>query len=156
MGSLPVIKPPQVVALLEVVGFAEVRRRSSHKRFRHPDGRTTTVPFHAGRDISPALNPRVFGSLGLCVLVLAALTLVATGCGVSAEPPEPQWEKVTSGRISGDKTSSQYVGTFYLVSEARLAWGLSGPSDARAEFELMAVRSSEAGTTEGSGTSLRS
>ena len=101
------------------------------------------------------MNRRVLGSLGLCVLALAALA-VAAGCGVSAEPPEPRWEKVTSGRISGDQDSSQYVGTFYLVSQARLAWDLSGPSDARAEFELMAVRSPGAGTTEGSGTSLRS
>ena len=102
------------------------------------------------------MNRRVLGSLGLCVLALAALAVVATGCGVSADPPEPQWEKVTSGRISGDQTSSQYVGTFYLVSQARVSWDLSGPSDARAEFELMAVRSPEAGMTEGSGTSLRS
>jgi predicted RNA binding protein YcfA (HicA-like mRNA interferase family) len=25
------------------------------KQFKHPDGRITTVPFHAGRDISPPL-----------------------------------------------------------------------------------------------------
>jgi predicted RNA binding protein YcfA (HicA-like mRNA interferase family) len=53
MGTLPVLKPRQVVALLEAHGFAEVRQRGSHKQFRHPDGRFTTVPFHAGRDISP-------------------------------------------------------------------------------------------------------
>jgi predicted RNA binding protein YcfA (HicA-like mRNA interferase family) len=46
MGSLPVLKPRQVVALLDALGFAEVRQRGSHKQFRHPDGRTTTVPFH--------------------------------------------------------------------------------------------------------------
>jgi len=38
-----------------VLGFAEVRRRGSHKQFRHADGRSTTVPFHAGRDLSPIL-----------------------------------------------------------------------------------------------------
>ena len=102
------------------------------------------------------MNHRVLGLLALCGLALAALALVATGCGVSAEPPEPQWEKVTSGRISGDQTSTQYVGTFYLVAEARLAWDLSGPGDARAKFELEAARSPEAGATESSGTSLRS
>ena len=55
MGSLPVLKPRQVVALFEALGFAEVRQSGSHRQFRHPDWRTTTVPFHAGRDISPAL-----------------------------------------------------------------------------------------------------
>jgi predicted RNA binding protein YcfA (HicA-like mRNA interferase family) len=38
MGSLPVLKPRQVVALLEAHGFAKVRQRGSHKQFRHPDG----------------------------------------------------------------------------------------------------------------------
>ena len=59
MGSLPVLKPAQVVALLHSHGFVEVRQRGSHKQFRHPDGRTTTVPLHAGRDISPTLLRKI-------------------------------------------------------------------------------------------------
>ena len=55
MGSLPVLKAREVVARLERLGFVEVRQRGSHKQFRHPDGRVTTVPMHAGRDISPIL-----------------------------------------------------------------------------------------------------
>ncbi len=97
----------------------------------------------------------VLVSLSTCVLALAALSTMAAGCAVSAEPPAPQWEKVTSGRISGDQHSKQYLGAFYLVSEARLAWDLSGPSDARAEFELLALRSVDATTTEGRGASVR-
>ena len=50
----PVLKPREVVQRLERFGFIEVRQRGSHKQFRHPDGRATTVPFH-GRDISPLL-----------------------------------------------------------------------------------------------------
>jgi predicted RNA binding protein YcfA (HicA-like mRNA interferase family) len=53
VGTLPSLKPREVVALLESLGFAEVRQRGSHKQFRHTDGRGTTVPFRAGRDISP-------------------------------------------------------------------------------------------------------
>lgn len=67
MGSLPVLKPPQVVSLLEAHGFAEVRQRGSHKQFRHADGRTTTVPFHAGRDISPALLRKIAADIHLTV-----------------------------------------------------------------------------------------
>ena len=49
------LKPREVVRRLEKLGFAEVRQRGSHKQFRHTDGRTTTVPMHSGRDISPTL-----------------------------------------------------------------------------------------------------
>ena len=52
MGKLPVLKPREVAARLESLGFAEIRQRGSHKQYRHPDGRGTTIPFHAGRDIS--------------------------------------------------------------------------------------------------------
>jgi predicted RNA binding protein YcfA (HicA-like mRNA interferase family) len=59
MGSVPVLKPREVVARLERLGFVEVRQRGSHKQFRHPDGRVTTVPMHGGRDISPSLLRKV-------------------------------------------------------------------------------------------------
>ncbi len=55
MGSLPVLKPREVIKLLEKLGFTLVRQRGSHCQFRHPDGRGTTVPDHKGRDISPFL-----------------------------------------------------------------------------------------------------
>ena len=67
MGFVPVLKPREVVALLEAIGFVEVRQRGSHKQFRHPDGRTTTVPFHAGRDISPTLLRKVARDVELTV-----------------------------------------------------------------------------------------
>jgi predicted RNA binding protein YcfA (HicA-like mRNA interferase family) len=55
MSKPPVLKPREVVAILNKLGFTEIRQRGSHKQYRHPDGRSTTVPFHAGRDISPIL-----------------------------------------------------------------------------------------------------
>lgn len=39
MGSVPVLKPREVVACLERLGFVEVRQRGSHRQFGHPDGR---------------------------------------------------------------------------------------------------------------------
>jgi predicted RNA binding protein YcfA (HicA-like mRNA interferase family) len=65
VGTLPTLQPREVVALLESLGFAEVRQRGSHKQFRHADGRGTTVPFHAGRDISPTLLRRIAKDIGL-------------------------------------------------------------------------------------------
>jgi len=65
MGNLPVLKPREVAALLEARGFVEIRQRGSHKQYRHPDGRGTTVPFHAGRDVSPTLLRKIAKDLGL-------------------------------------------------------------------------------------------
>lgn len=55
MGKVPVLKPREVVGILESLGFPEARQRGSHKQYRHPDGRCTAVPFHQGRDLSPIL-----------------------------------------------------------------------------------------------------
>ncbi|MXZ33825.1 MAG: type II toxin-antitoxin system HicA family toxin [Acidobacteria bacterium] len=67
MTKVPVLKPREVVAILKRLGFAEVRQRGSHKQFRHPDGRSTTVPFHSGRDISPLLLRRIAKDTGLTI-----------------------------------------------------------------------------------------
>ena len=48
MAKVPVFKPREVAAILKHLGFTEVRQRGSHKQFRHPDGRGTTVPFPLG------------------------------------------------------------------------------------------------------------
>jgi predicted RNA binding protein YcfA (HicA-like mRNA interferase family) len=67
MGHLPVLKPREAVALLEALGFIEIRQRGSHKQFRHPDGRCTTVPFHSGRDLSPILLRQIAKDIGLTI-----------------------------------------------------------------------------------------
>ena len=59
MSNLPVLKPAEVISILQKLGFAEVRQRGSHIQFRHADGRGTTVPFHKGRDISPVLLRKI-------------------------------------------------------------------------------------------------
>ncbi|MBF0411093.1 MAG: type II toxin-antitoxin system HicA family toxin [Desulfamplus sp.] len=67
MGILPVLKPKEVIAILELLGFYEVRQKGSHKQFRHIDGRCTTVPFHAGRDLSPILLKQIIKDIDLTV-----------------------------------------------------------------------------------------
>jgi len=67
MGSIPVLKPKEVVTLLKHLGFIEVRQSGSHKQFRHPDGRFTTVPFHAGRDVSPILLRQIAKDIGITI-----------------------------------------------------------------------------------------
>ncbi|MFN7571372.1 MAG: type II toxin-antitoxin system HicA family toxin [Betaproteobacteria bacterium] len=72
MGNIPVLKPGEVVALLSRLGFVEVRQRGSHKQFRDARGRCTTVPFHSGRDISPALLRQIAKDIGLTLDELLA------------------------------------------------------------------------------------
>ena len=67
MGNLPVLKPREVVELLLVLGFSEIRQRGAHKQFRHLDGRCTTIPFHPGRDISPVMLRQIAKDIGLSV-----------------------------------------------------------------------------------------
>ena len=67
MGTIPVLKPREVVAILERLGFVQVRQRGSHCQYRHPDGRGTTVPFHVGQDISPILLRKIGQDIGLTV-----------------------------------------------------------------------------------------
>jgi predicted RNA binding protein YcfA (HicA-like mRNA interferase family) len=67
MVTLPVLKPKEVISILNKLGFQEIRQRGSHKQYRHPDGRGTTVPFHPGRDISPALLKQIIKDIQLTV-----------------------------------------------------------------------------------------
>jgi predicted RNA binding protein YcfA (HicA-like mRNA interferase family) len=72
VGDLPVLKPREVTAILQSLGFVEVRQRGSHKQFRHADGRFTTVPFHSGRDISPSLLRKIADDIHVDVRELIA------------------------------------------------------------------------------------
>ena len=72
MPRAPVLKPREVVSILRGLGFEEVRQRGSHKQFRHPDGRATTVPFHEGRDISPILLRQIAKDIDLTLEELLA------------------------------------------------------------------------------------
>jgi predicted RNA binding protein YcfA (HicA-like mRNA interferase family) len=67
MGRIPPLRPRIVIAILTSLGFVEVRQRGSHKQFRHPDGRATTVPDHGGRDVAPALIRIIARDIGLSV-----------------------------------------------------------------------------------------
>lgn len=67
MSRIPVLKPREVIAILQKLGFVQVRQRGSHKQFRHADGRRTTLPDHQGRDISPALLRQIATDIQLTI-----------------------------------------------------------------------------------------
>jgi len=65
-GRLPMVKPHELIRVLEGLGFRLLRKsRSSHRRFGHPDGRQTTVPVHKGRDIGPGLLRKILRDIEL-------------------------------------------------------------------------------------------
>ena len=72
MAKAPILKPREVVALLNALGFSCVRQRGSHMQFRHADGRATTVPDHGGRDISPSLLRKIARDIGITLQELVA------------------------------------------------------------------------------------
>lgn len=55
MTRLPVLDAKTLEKVLHNLGFARVRQKGSHVFYRHPDGRTTTIPHHAGRDLARPL-----------------------------------------------------------------------------------------------------
>ncbi|MGL5833545.1 MAG: type II toxin-antitoxin system HicA family toxin [Waterburya sp.] len=67
MSKIPILKPQEVVRILNNLGFIEVRQKGSHKQFRHPDGRATTVPFHKERDIAPRLLRQIAKDIDLTI-----------------------------------------------------------------------------------------
>ena len=67
MPGTPTLRPREVIAILTALGFREVRQRGSHKRFRHPDGRATTVPVHGSSDLPPFLLRQIARQAGLSV-----------------------------------------------------------------------------------------
>jgi predicted RNA binding protein YcfA (HicA-like mRNA interferase family) len=47
------------------LGFVKARQTGSHERWRHQDGRATTIPIHGGREIGPPLFYRILNQLGI-------------------------------------------------------------------------------------------
>ncbi|MGD0922314.1 MAG: type II toxin-antitoxin system HicA family toxin [Terriglobia bacterium] len=55
MSRLPIAGFRQIEKVLLRLGFQAVRQKGSHVFYRHPDGRTTTLPNHPGRDLARPL-----------------------------------------------------------------------------------------------------
>ena len=65
MPKYPVLKSSEIIKILINLGFKEIRQKGSHKQFKHPDGRITTVPVHRGRDISPILLKQILKEINV-------------------------------------------------------------------------------------------
>jgi predicted RNA binding protein YcfA (HicA-like mRNA interferase family) len=65
VARVTVLKQGEVATLLTKCDFHEVRSRGTHRHFRNPDTRCTTVPFLAGRVDSPILLRQIARDIGM-------------------------------------------------------------------------------------------
>lgn len=65
MTRLPIINFKTMEKVLLRLGFKPIRQKGSHVFFRHPDGRTTTVPAHPGRDLGRPLIREILREIEL-------------------------------------------------------------------------------------------
>ena len=65
MTRLPILNSRTLEKVLFGLGFEKVRQKGSHVLYRHPDGRTTTIPFHKGRDLARPLLHEILREIDL-------------------------------------------------------------------------------------------
>jgi predicted RNA binding protein YcfA (HicA-like mRNA interferase family) len=59
MSRLTPISPRDLEKKIMKLGFMPVRQKGSHVFYRHPDGRSTTIPFHGNYEIGPVLLGKI-------------------------------------------------------------------------------------------------
>ncbi len=59
MAKLPRLSGKQVAKVVEKLGFFHSHTTGSHMMYKHPDGRRTTIPHHAGEKIGPGLLNKI-------------------------------------------------------------------------------------------------
>lgn len=47
------------------LGFEKARQRGSHARWKHPDGRATTIPIHGNAEIGGRLFHEILKQMGI-------------------------------------------------------------------------------------------
>jgi len=65
MTHLPVVNFKKMEKVLLQMGFVAVRQKGSHIFYRHPDGRTTTLPRHPGRDLARPLIREILREINM-------------------------------------------------------------------------------------------
>jgi predicted RNA binding protein YcfA (HicA-like mRNA interferase family) len=67
LTRLPIVDFKSMDRLLRKLDFVSVRQKGSHVFYRHPDGRTTTLPRHPGRDLARPLVREILREIELTV-----------------------------------------------------------------------------------------
>ena len=59
MSKLPRLTGKEVGKIIEKLGFVYDHTTGSHMVYKHPDGRRTTIPYHAREEIGPGLLTKI-------------------------------------------------------------------------------------------------
>ena len=59
MTEYPTISFSEFIKKVEKLGFIKIRKKGSHIRFAHPDGRKTTIPDHGSKDVPKGLLSKI-------------------------------------------------------------------------------------------------
>ncbi|MDQ1265447.1 MAG: hypothetical protein QG635_597 [Bacteroidota bacterium] len=65
MPKYPVLKASEIIRVLNILGFCEVLQKGSHKQFRNSEGKSTTIPVHKNRDVSPILLKQILKEINV-------------------------------------------------------------------------------------------
>lgn len=59
MPKLPRLTGKEVAKIAEKLGFLYCHTTGSHMVYKHPDGRVTVIPHHAGEELGPGLLTKI-------------------------------------------------------------------------------------------------
>jgi len=65
MTQFPSLEAKEIIAVLEMHGYVIERQKGSHVFMKHPSGRGTVVPVHAGESIGPGLFAKILRDVEL-------------------------------------------------------------------------------------------
>ncbi|MSQ15336.1 MAG: addiction module toxin, HicA family [Dehalococcoidia bacterium] len=58
-------KAEEVMAVAAKLGFKFFHQRGSHRRYRHPDGRSVTIPYHRGRELKKGIFRKLLRDINI-------------------------------------------------------------------------------------------
>lgn len=58
-------KAKELEQVAKKLGFEKARQKGSHARWKHPDGRATTIPIHGNAEIGGGLFKSILKQLGI-------------------------------------------------------------------------------------------
>jgi predicted RNA binding protein YcfA (HicA-like mRNA interferase family) len=61
--SFMLAKAKEIARVAQKLGFNKARQKGSHARWKHPDGRATTIPIHGNQEIGGGLFKEILKQL---------------------------------------------------------------------------------------------
>jgi len=67
VSKLQIVDAEKMEKILYYLGFNKIRQKGSHIFYKHPDGRTTTIPHHKGRVLSRPLIREILREIEITI-----------------------------------------------------------------------------------------